>query len=88
MTSQLGPKQTLIVASSMTSDLRGPKSSMNIQHIGKENEEDKEPQSRTHWREMIRDHGSVIHQHTQAGSQKNERRNNSETHQRTKRNAS
>jgi hypothetical protein len=72
----------------MTSDLRGLKSSTNTQRIGKENEEEKEPQSRTHWQVASRDHDSAIHQHIQAGSQKNERRNNSETHQMTKSKAS
>jgi hypothetical protein len=32
-----------------------------------------------------RDHNSAIHQHTQAGKQKNERKSNSETHRVTKR---
>jgi hypothetical protein len=72
----------------MTIDLRGPKSSTNTQRIGKENEEETEPQSQRHWRVASSDHDSAIHQHTQAGRQKNERKNNSETHQVTKRNTS
>jgi hypothetical protein len=36
------PKQFLPDASSRINDLRGPKSSTNIQCIGKENEEEKE----------------------------------------------
>jgi hypothetical protein len=72
----------------MTSDLRGLKSLTNTQRIGKENEEEKEPQSRKHWQVASRDHDSAIHQHTQARRQKNERKNNSETHQETKRNTS
>jgi hypothetical protein len=58
----------------MISNLRGPKSSTNTQRIGKEKEEEKEPQSQTHWRMASRDHNSAVHQHTQAGRQKNERK--------------
>jgi hypothetical protein len=42
----------------------------NIQHIGKEKEEEKEPQSGTHWQAASRDHDSVIHQYSQSGGQK------------------
>jgi hypothetical protein len=72
----------------MTNDLRGPKSLTNIQRIGKENEEEKELQSQTHWQVASHGHDSAIPQHTQAGRQKKERENNSETHLVIKRNIS
>jgi hypothetical protein len=66
-------------ASSKINALRGPKSSTNIQCIGKKIEEAKEPRSRTHWQAMSRDHDLAIHQRVQAGSQKRGKENNSET---------
>jgi hypothetical protein len=54
----------------------------------KEDEEETKPQSLTYWRVASRDHESTIHQHTQAGRQQNERKNNSETHRVTRRNTS
>jgi hypothetical protein len=72
----------------MTNDLQGLKSSTNTWRIDKENKEEKELQSRTHWRVASRGHDSAIQQHTQAGRQKKERENNSETHLVIKRNIS
>jgi hypothetical protein len=42
---------------------------MNIQHIDRKDEEAKELQSRTYWRETKPDHDPTIHQHAQARSQ-------------------
>jgi hypothetical protein len=50
-------------ASSRINDLRGLKSSMNIQYIDKKNEEAKKLRSRTYWREVIPDHDLASHQH-------------------------
>jgi hypothetical protein len=69
----------------MTSDLRGPKSLTSTQYIDKENEEATKPQTWIYWQVAGRDHDSAIHQHTRAGRQTNERKNNSETHRVTKR---
>jgi hypothetical protein len=73
------PKKSLPDTSSKINALRGPKSSTNIQCIGKKSEEAKEPRSRTHWQATSRDHDSAIHQRVQAGSQKRGKENNSET---------
>jgi hypothetical protein len=48
-------------ASSRINALRGPKSSTNIQCIGKKSEEAKESRSRMHWQATNRDHESAIH---------------------------
>jgi hypothetical protein len=66
-------------ASSRINGLQGSKFSMNIQNIDKEDEEAKKLQSRTYWREMKPDHDPTTHQHAQAGSQKKEKDNISET---------
>jgi ATP-dependent helicase YprA (DUF1998 family) len=73
------PKQSWPGASSRINGLQGPKSSTNIQYIGKENEEAKKLRSRTYWREVIPDHNPTTYQHAQAGSQEKEKENISET---------
>jgi hypothetical protein len=65
--------------SSKINALRGPKSSTNIQYIGKKSEEVKEHQSQTYWRAASGDHDLVTHQHAQAGSQQKEKENISGT---------
>jgi hypothetical protein len=68
-------------ASSRINGLQGPKSSTNIQHIGKKDEEAKKLQSRTYWREMKPDHDPTTHQHAQAGIQQKEKDDISEANQ-------
>jgi hypothetical protein len=50
-------------ASSRINGLQGPKSSTNIQHIDKKDEEAKKLQSRIYRREMKHGHDPTTHQH-------------------------
>jgi hypothetical protein len=69
----------LPIASSRINGLQGSKSTTNIQHINKKDEEAKNLWSLTYWREMKPGHNPMTHQHARAGSQQKEKENISET---------
>jgi hypothetical protein len=50
-------------ASSKTNGFQGLKFSTSVQNIDTKDEEAKELQSRTYWREVKPDHNPTIHQH-------------------------
>jgi hypothetical protein len=61
-------------ASSRINGFQGPKFSTSVQNTDTKDEEAKKLRSRTYWREVKPDHDPTIHQHAQAGSQAERRK--------------